>query len=150
MDIKELTLLQKIILAVGIVAVIALCATAISSSVKTNEPVTVYDVNTVELYNNYSEYQGKQVRFAAPYETIISEHNALTFVDGFDDYRKCIYAWMEEGQLPQHTEDYSAEYVLITGEVKDRAVGNLNVANCKLEAIGEEAYEFYEAHKNYQ
>lgn len=149
MDIKDLTLPQKIILAIVVIAVIALCATVISNSIEKDETITVYDVNTVELYNNYSEYQGKYVRFAAPYETIISEHNALTFIDGLTDYRQCIYAWMEEGHLPKHTEDYSAEYVIITGEVKDRAVGNLNIANCKLEATGEEAYEFYEAHKNY-
>ena len=148
MDIKDLTVPQKIILAIGIITVIALCVSAISSSVKEEKTVTVYDVTVVELYTNYSKYQGEYVRFAAPYETIISEHNALTFVDGLADYRQCIYAWMEKGHLPKQTEDYSAEYVLITGKVKDMAVGNLNVYNCKLEAIGEEAYEFYRKHKN--
>ena len=98
MDIKDLTVPQKIILAIGIITVIAFCVRAISSSVKEEKTVTVYDVTVVELYTNYSKYQGEYVRFAAPYETIISEHNALTFVDGLADYRQCIYAWMEKGQ----------------------------------------------------
>lgn len=145
MNIKNMTVMQKIMTAVFVIAVIGLCISIISARLDSNEAI-IYDLDAVELYDKYKDYEGKTVRFAAEYEALIPEHNAITFSGGIDDYRKCIYAWMDD-PLPDQSPNYSSDYLLIVGEVKDRGLGNLNLVNCRIEASGDNAYEFYKAHQ---